>query len=528
MLRRNIKSFIKIGIIGGACTGTVLSLRANNYDINSIGIVRLGRSARTVCDISLNYKYNLYNLNLDKKSPEYKEQKSKCHYQAAEKLLELCCQNKGVYIKVGQHVAALDYLLPHEFVKTMRILHNHAPATDLEDIRKVIREDFHKEPEEVFTTFDPEPIGAASLAQVHKATLPDGTIVAVKVQHPCVQGNSRVDLRTMEILVKIVSKLFPDFKFQWLVDEIKKNIPRELDFTQEAHNAEKLRDIYCKKYDWLKVPKVLWDLTTSRVLTMEFVEGGQINDPKYIKSKGIDPYEVSDKLGLLYSQMIFTDGFMHSDPHPGNILVKKRRNGKCEIIMLDHGLYSNLSREFRSEYAELWLSILNVDRNAMRDHSINLGIRPELYGLFTCIVTGRTWESVLHGVDKSGPRTKNESHLMRETLPSILPEISDILDTVNSQMLLVLRTNDLIRGIEYALGTYDRMSAFKTMSNCCIRATFAERIRKANNFPKKFLITVQQYWTLFRFTLYYVITNLFRGGVQESLSVSNQIVAKAC
>lgn len=90
---------------------------------------------------------------------------------------------------------------------------------------------------------------------MHKAILPDGSVVAVKVQHPYVQGNARVDLRTMEVLVKIMSWVFPEFKFQWLVDETKKNIPQELNFEQEGHNAEKVAKMFTHFY-WLRVPKV--------------------------------------------------------------------------------------------------------------------------------------------------------------------------------------------------------------------------------------------------------------------------------
>lgn len=240
---------------------------------------------------------------------------------------------------MGQHVAALDYLLPPEYVQTMRVLHSQAPSTSLKDVYKVIREDLKQEVSEIFESIDPQPLGTASLAQVHKATLKDGTVLAVKVQHPYVQGNSRVDMTTMEYLVKIVSWVFPEFKFQWLVDESKKNIPQELDFAQEGKNAERIAELF-EKVEWLKVPKVRWDLTTSRVLVMEFLEGGQVNDLNYIQKNGINPYEISTKLGQLYSEMIFIHGFVHSDPHPGNILVKKNSNGGCDIVLLDHGLYA--------------------------------------------------------------------------------------------------------------------------------------------------------------------------------------------
>lgn len=113
------------------------------------------------------------------------------------------------------------------------------------------------QPFEIFTTIEPEPLGTASLAQVHKATLKDGSVVAVKVQHPYVQGNSKVDMKTMEYLVKLMSMVFPEFKFQWLVNESKKNIPQELNFAQEGQNAEKMAKMF-EDVEWLHVPKVRW------------------------------------------------------------------------------------------------------------------------------------------------------------------------------------------------------------------------------------------------------------------------------
>lgn len=140
-----LSRLVKYAVIGSATFGTIASLQSNQYNLNSIGIVRLSRAAKTVFEIGVIYKKDLYGKGLDKSSPEYKELKSKCHKRSAEKLLKLCCTNKGVYIKVGQHIAALDYLLPSEYVQTMKILHCHAPTNPIEDVYKVIREDLKKE-----------------------------------------------------------------------------------------------------------------------------------------------------------------------------------------------------------------------------------------------------------------------------------------------------------------------------------------------------------------------------------------------
>ncbi|TTG77879.1 hypothetical protein Baya_15195 [Bagarius yarrelli] len=144
---------------------------------------------------------------------------------------------------------------------------------------------------ELFVSFEENPQGAASLAQVHKAVLADGTTVAVKVQHPKVQAQSSRDIMVMEFLLEVVHWLFPDFAFMWLVEEAKRNMPLELDFLNEgSRNAEKVSRML-KHFHFLKVPRIHWDLSTKRVLVMDFVEGGQVNDRDYMTEHGIDVNE---------------------------------------------------------------------------------------------------------------------------------------------------------------------------------------------------------------------------------------------
>lgn len=140
----SFRRILKYGVLGGVVVGTGVSLKANDYDVNSIGVVRLGRAAHTVFGIARSYKKNLYYKEWDKSSKEYQMEKSKAHKKAAEQLLELCCTNRGVYIKVGQHIGALEYLLPTEYVETMRILHSNAPQNPVEDLYKVIKQDLKK------------------------------------------------------------------------------------------------------------------------------------------------------------------------------------------------------------------------------------------------------------------------------------------------------------------------------------------------------------------------------------------------
>ncbi|XP_031629897.1 aarF domain-containing kinase-like [Contarinia nasturtii] len=510
-----LRRVLKYSTVGSGVVLTAWSLRSNDYDVNSVGIIRLSRAALTVYDIACLYRKNLYQKEWDKQSAEYKGEKSRTHAAAAEKLLDLICINKGVYIKVGQHIGSLDYLLPPEYVRTMKVLHSNAPKNPVEDLYKVIRQDLKVNPDELFETFDPEPLGTASLAQVHRATLKNGQEVAVKVQHPYVMGNSKVDMKTMEYLCKIMSFVFPEFSMQWLVDESKKNLPIELDFLNEGRNAEKVAIMF-KDYKWLKVPKIFWDISSKRVLVMEYATGGQVNDLDYIHKNKIDTYDIANKIGQLYSNMIFINGFVHSDPHPGNILVRKTSKGDNEIILLDHGLYANLTDEFRYTYSKLWLSILNVDRKGMRFHTGKLGIKGDLYPLFACMLTGRPWESVIAGIDRIKPN-EAEKELVQSNSTLVLPSIADILEQVDRQMLLILKTNDLIRGIETTLQTQYRMTSFWVMSKCCIESVARQEIHNSKTDWQRFAKSLHKNWSIFKLNIYYLYLGIINFNLFSTL-----------
>lgn len=353
---------------------------------------------------------------------------------------------------------------------------------------------------------------------MHKATLKDGTVVAVKVQHPYVRGNSMVDMKTMEVCCQILGWVFPDFKMHWLVEESKKNLPIELDFVNEGRNAEKVAGLF-KNCKWLKVPKIYWEHTSDRVLVMEYVEGGQVDDLQYMKENKIEPLEISNKLGALYSNMIFTHGFVHSDPHPGNILVEKNKStGQVNIILLDHGLYSSLSRKFRFDYSQLWLSILQRDKNKMRQYSMELGLPKNLYGIFACMVTGRPWASVMAGIQKTNIDAREKNTIQSES-KLIIPQISDVLSQVDRQMLLILKTNDLIRGIENTLGTQNRKTAFWVMSKCCVAAVSAEKRLRTEDRWTKCKVTSRELWAQFKLNVFYLYMGLLNLNFWASLKM---------
>ncbi|XP_075049593.1 aarF domain-containing protein kinase 1 [Mixophyes fleayi] len=467
------RSSVRIASLICAALGTsgVLVYGTQYWDPNDFGVVRIGRAVVTTAAITCDYLIHLHNV--PPATQEYDVIKSQVHTRSAQRLLDLCCANRGTFIKVGQHLGALEYLLPLEYTRTLSVLHSRAPSSPLADVLRVVREELGAETSEVFAQFEETPLGAASLAQVHRAVLKDGRMVAVKVQHPKVQTQSSLDICIMEVLLRVVKKVFPQFEFMWLVEEAKKNLPRELDFLNEGRNAERMADMV-RQFPFLRIPRIHWDLSRKRVLVMEYVDGGQVNDRQYMEQNNIDVDQVSRALGMLYSEMIFVHGFVHCDPHPGNVLVRQNSDNKGpEIILLDHGLYQELSDSFRLNYCRLWQALLAADVNGVRRYSQRLGAG-ELYPLFACMLTARSWDSVNRGIDRS-PVSREEAQEIRSNAAAYLPQISQLLASVPRQMLLLLKTNDLLRGIETTLCSTASASSFLCMSRCCVRALARHR-----------------------------------------------------
>jgi aarF domain-containing kinase len=198
---------------------------------------------------------------------EHAKAKSECHLRSAKRLLKLCKENGGVFIKLGQHLSALVYLLPVEYCNTLKELQDQCPPSSIESLNDLFLSDANQSLESLFSSFDPNPVGVASLAQVHRAVLREtGQEVAVKIQHPALDDYTAVDVKTVTASVKWVKRMFPDFEFDWLADEMQNSLPKETDFTHEAENANKVRELFSSK-KVLKIPRIY--RAQRRILIME-------------------------------------------------------------------------------------------------------------------------------------------------------------------------------------------------------------------------------------------------------------------
>lgn len=212
-------------------------------------------------------------------------------------------------------------------MQTMRAsMLKRCPVSSYEQVCGVFGKDLGKSPETIFAEFDPVPLASASLAQVHAARTHDGQKVAVKVQHDHLTDTSVVDIATVDLVVNALHYIFPTFDYRWLVDEIRESAPKELDFLYEARNSEKCLDNFRKLSpniaESIYAPKVYWNLSTSRILTMEFMDATEVTDVKSIKGLGIHPVDVSNLVSKAFAEMIFKHGFVHCDPHAANMMVR--------------------------------------------------------------------------------------------------------------------------------------------------------------------------------------------------------------
>ncbi|HUT78055.1 MAG TPA: AarF/UbiB family protein [Polyangia bacterium] len=282
------------------------------------------------------------------------------HRRNARRIERTIIRLQGLFIKVGQLFSIMTNFLPEEFRAGLENLQDSAPARPYSQIARRIREELGGEPLEIFAEFATEPIASASLGQVHRATTRDGRLVAVKVQHLGVEEMSGADLKTIWRIVRIVRRFFRTQGLENYYLEIKAMILDELDFRKEAAH---IGQIAANFQGSAKVgfPAVLEELSTSRVLTLEFMEGIKINDRARLVDAGLDPAAVARDLVTAYCQMIFVDGVYHADPHPGNILVQP--GGR--LVFLDFGAVGRLMPEMRQGISQMLEAIIKGDEEQL-------------------------------------------------------------------------------------------------------------------------------------------------------------------
>ncbi|WP_178023274.1 AarF/ABC1/UbiB kinase family protein [uncultured Paenibacillus sp.] len=276
------------------------------------------------------------------------------------------------FVKVGQLASTRSDLLPEAIIQELVKLQDQVPPFPAEEARGILEAELHQPLEELFQSFDETPLAAASIGQVHRARLITGEPVAIKIQRPGIAPVIELDLDILQHLTVLANKRWSwvsRYQIPQMVEEFARSIRAELDYSFEGRNMEKIRRQF-KADEGIYIPGVHWPLTTSRVLTMDFVEGEHLNRLLAIDELGYDRKELAERLVNALLRQIFEGGFFHADPHPGNLLVTR----KGELAFIDFGMVGRLSGEMKDHLSSLVIALMRRSTEGMVRAVLRMGL----------------------------------------------------------------------------------------------------------------------------------------------------------
>jgi ubiquinone biosynthesis protein len=263
------------------------------------------------------------------------------------------------FIKLGQVLSMRPFMVPPEFVRELSRLQDDVSPIGYRQVRDVVREELGRDPEELFAEFHQKPLASASLAQVHRAATLEGDEIIVKVQRPGVQQMIMQDMSILKDLAGLLVKHLPEsrrYDPRGIVEELERTTRREVDFTNEARNME----IFSRNFaddETLHVPRVYWELSSTRVLTVERIDGVKISQLDRFQENDLDRRIIARRGGQALLKQVFEDGFFHADPHPGNLFVLP---GNI-IAPVDYGMMGRLSPEMMLQLSQLLVALFHRD-----------------------------------------------------------------------------------------------------------------------------------------------------------------------
>lgn len=418
------------------------------------------RVARTGIRIYLAYKYTQRKVR--GKPREVREAAwERRHEQTAERLYRLAVDLKGLYIKTGQFIGTRSDVVPEPFVRSLSRLQDKVPARPPSEVRGTIERQFGRPVHELFATFDDTPIGSASLAQVHRATLHDGREVVVKVQYPEVGALVRLDISNLRTIVRFVAWREPNFDYRAIVNEIASQVPLELDFVREAEMGRRVRE-NLRDIDGITVPGVVEGLVRPKVLVTEYIDGARLLDGGRFAGMAVDGVGLAKTIAGAFGHQILVDGLFQADPHPGNILVLP--GGR--VALLDFGLTKELPEQMRLGFAHLVVASGNRDPAGILHAFRQLGVKSrsddprELVSLMSLFFDARNarGDGTITMADRNDALNRNP------------------IEAIPGDLVLLGRVIGLLRGVCTALGT--PLSPMQMLRPYAERALAMEQARR--------------------------------------------------
>ncbi len=417
------------------------------------------RRARRFLDVAWTFvtiyvSYKRFQRNKKLTGAAREQRLSAIHTKNAERIYGLATRMEGLLIKTCQFISSRADVAPTEYVHVLSHLQDRVPTRPFTQVVAQIQKELGKHPDELFDDFSRKPIASASLAQVHRARSKDGHDVAVKVQYPGIDRVIETDLRNIAILVRILARIEKNFDFRILVQEINRNIPRELDFVLEGHSAERVaRDLSHR--DDIIIPKVHWETTARRVLTTEFIDATKISDIPALEAQGIDPNQVAHIMTEAYCEQILVHGYFHADPHPGNLFVLPGP----KVVFLDFGLSKELPEEFRKNYAKLIMALISQDDQAMVRAFRAIGFKTRSEDPESLVALGKSF------FEYGG--TEQKPYVDQDVMPEVNERLSRILQAnpvteVPADILLIFRVLGLMSGLQKRLDS--RVDVIETIT----------------------------------------------------------------
>jgi ubiquinone biosynthesis protein len=293
------------------------------------------------------------------------------HRRNARRFKETAARLKGANVKVGQIASMQQHVLPPEYIEELRSLRDAVAPTEYARIASVIKAELGRGPFELFEEFDTVPIAAASMAQVHVAKLRTGEKVVVKVQHPGLERSVAIDLALMRVLFRVIALFVKRIDFRQVLSEAEDPLRRELDLHLEGKATEEL-GVELRSLGVI-VPKVYWEYTSRRVITLEFIDGVNVDKTDQIRAWNVDRRALMETYVKSFWVQAFGGGLFHADPHPGNVFCTP--DGR--LALLDFGMVKRLPENVRSGLQkELFGGIFNhprlyadglIEKGAMRE-----------------------------------------------------------------------------------------------------------------------------------------------------------------